>query len=106
MDHGMSAKTVTTPPSRILGIDPGLGLTGYACLDLDPDGAEPKLRPQATANLRDLPLLVAITLRFAWYQMIRLMTRPSARVSVAAFVRNLRPGGRSQGEDTLGVSKE
>ncbi len=28
---------------RILGIDPGLSLTGYGCVDLDPNAAEPKL---------------------------------------------------------------
>ena len=48
----MSSKTAHEQPSRILGIDPGLALTGYGCLDLDPAGGEPRL---AEAGVLRLP---------------------------------------------------
>ncbi|MHC4217907.1 MAG: crossover junction endodeoxyribonuclease RuvC [Planctomycetota bacterium] len=39
----MPGATVGSPTRRILGIDPGLSLTGYGCVDLVPGRAEPRL---------------------------------------------------------------
>ena len=39
----MTDQPSASPVRRILGIDPGLGLTGYACLAIDAPGAEPTI---------------------------------------------------------------
>ncbi|MFA7235601.1 MAG: crossover junction endodeoxyribonuclease RuvC [Phycisphaeraceae bacterium] len=54
---------------RVLGIDPGLRITGYACVELPPSGIEPKLleagvltfKPQTPTETRLLQLHTDLT---------------------------------------------
>jgi crossover junction endodeoxyribonuclease RuvC len=43
--------TAPTPPARILGIDPGLRLTGYACLELSPTASRRRTAGPGVAAL-------------------------------------------------------